>query len=70
MKIVKIFKEYMKAEGHAIKGSEYMQNLEAKMKHPGFKADVMPLLPADVEYNAEVAFSLISQEIVSPIDQY
>jgi len=68
VKIVKIFKEYMKAEGHVIKGHEYMKNLEAKMKHPGFIADVTPLLPADVEYNAEVAFSLISQEIVSLMD--
>ncbi|MBW2610074.1 MAG: nucleotidyl transferase AbiEii/AbiGii toxin family protein [Deltaproteobacteria bacterium] len=68
LKIMKVFKEYMKAEGHVIKGSDYMKNIEAKMKHPGFIGDVTPLLPADVDYDAKVAFSHISKEIVLPMD--
>ena len=43
LEIVKVFKEYMKAEGHVIKGGDYMKNIEAKMKHPGFIGDVTPL---------------------------
>ena len=67
-KIVKVFKEYMNAEGHVIKGDDYMKNIEAKMKHPGFVGDVTPLLPAEVDYDAKSAFSLISQKIVPPMD--
>jgi len=68
VKTVKIFKEYMRAEGHVIRGNIFMKNLEDKMKHPGFIEDVTPLLAADVDYNTEEAFSLISKEIVSPMD--
>ena len=68
VKIVKIFKEYMKAEGHVIKGEDYMKNIEAKMKHPGFVEDVTPMLHADVNYEAKAAFSLITHQIVPWMD--
>lgn len=68
VKIVKVFKEYMKAEGHMIKGLDYMKNIEAKMKHPGFIDDITLLLLADVNYDAKAAFSLISHEIVLPMN--
>ena len=45
-----------------------MKNIEAKMKHPGFVDDITPLLPADVNYDAKAAFSLISHEIVLPMN--
>jgi hypothetical protein len=64
-KVVKIFKEYMKAEGRRIKREDYEKNIEAKMKHPGFIEDVKPLLPANVSYDVKAAFSLISKQIVS-----
>ena len=43
-KVVKIFKEYMRAEGHRITAGDYEKNLEAKMRHPGFVEDVTPIL--------------------------
>jgi len=67
-KIVKIFKEYMKAEGRRIKRKDYEKNIEAKMKHPGFIADVKPLLPANMNYDVKAAFSLISEQVVPRID--
>ena len=66
-KIVKFFKEYMKAEGRRIKRKDYEKNIEAKMKHPGFIEDVKPLLPADMNYDVKAAFSFVSQQIVSRI---
>jgi predicted nucleotidyltransferase component of viral defense system len=66
-KIVKLFREYMKAEGHRIKRNDYEKNIGAKMKHPGFIEDVKPLLPADMNYDAQEAFSFVSQQIVSRI---
>ena len=66
-KIVKFFKEYMKAEGRRIKRKNNEKNIEAKMKPPGFIEDVKPLLPADMNYDAQEAFSFVSQQIVSRI---
>jgi predicted nucleotidyltransferase component of viral defense system len=67
-KVVKIFKDHMRAEGHRIAARDYEKNLEAKMKHAGFVEDVTPLLSANMNYDIEEAFSLIIQQIVSRID--
>lgn len=67
-KVVRIFKEYMKAEKHSISAEDYEKNIEAKMKHSGFIEDVTPLLPADMSYDIKEAFSLVTQQIVSRID--
>ena len=63
-KVVKISKEYMKAEGHRISARGYEKNIEAKMKHKGFIEDVTPLLQADMEYDINKAFSLIIKQII------
>jgi hypothetical protein len=67
-KVVKIFREYMKAEGHGISAGDYEKNLEAKMKHVDFVEDITSLLPADINYDIKDAFSMIIQQIVSRID--
>jgi len=66
-KVVKIFQEYMKAEGHGITREDYEKNIKAKMKHPGFLDDVKPLLSADMKYDVKATFSFISEQIVSRI---
>ncbi|MBW2031872.1 MAG: nucleotidyl transferase AbiEii/AbiGii toxin family protein [Deltaproteobacteria bacterium] len=66
-KVVKIFQEYMKAEGHGITRGDYEKNIEAKMKHPGFLDDVKPLLAADMKYDVKTAFSLINEQVLSRI---
>jgi hypothetical protein len=48
-KVVRIFKEYMKAEGHRISAGDCEKNIEAKMKYTGFVEDVTSLLPAGCE---------------------
>jgi predicted nucleotidyltransferase component of viral defense system len=67
-KVMRIFKEYMKAEGHSISAGDYEKNIEAKVKHAGFVEDVTPLLPADMNYDVKEAFSLVIQQIVSRIE--
>jgi predicted nucleotidyltransferase component of viral defense system len=64
-KLVRIFKEYMKAEGHRISVGDYEKNIEAKVSHTGFVEDVTPLLSADMNYDVKEAFSLVIQQIVS-----
>jgi len=68
-KIVKIFKEYMKAEGRRITREDYENNIEAKMRHPGFVDDVNSLLPADLNYDVKEAFNIISQNILPRINE-
>jgi len=68
VKIMKIFTQYMKAEGHRINREDYEKNIMAKMKHSGFINDTKPLLPANLNYDTRMAFSLISQEIVPLIE--
>jgi len=66
-KVVRIFKEYMKAEGHRISVGDYEKNIEAKVSHTGFIEDVTPLLSADMNYDVNEAFFLVIQQIVSRI---
>ena len=68
-RIVNIFREYMKAEGHGIDSGDYAKNLEAKLAHSVFTEDVMPLLAADVNYDVQNAYSLVMQQVISRIDQ-
>ena len=66
-KVVRIFKQYMDAEGHKITRVDYEKNIEAKMRHPGFVQDVKPLLAPGTNYDAVEAFFLIKEQIVSRI---
>ena len=66
-KVVRIFKEYMNAEGHRITREDYEKNLEEKMKHPGFVEDIKPMLAADMNYDVKAAFPLIREQIVARI---
>ena len=66
-KVVRIFREYMKAEGHRISAMDYEKNIESKVSHSGFIEDVTPLLSAGMNYDVKEAFSLVIQQIVSRI---
>jgi predicted nucleotidyltransferase component of viral defense system len=69
VKIVAVFKQYMEAEGNTIDRRSFEKNLQGKMKHPGFVSDIRPLLPADVEYEEQPAYTLIRDEILARIDE-
>ena len=63
--IVEIFKKYMKAEGNKIGRKYFEENLDDKMKHPGFSSDLKPLLSSNVNYDDKEAFELVRREIIS-----
>jgi predicted nucleotidyltransferase component of viral defense system len=65
VKIVEIFKYYLKTEGHHITGKDFQKNLDEKMYHIGFLRDIAPLLSAGVQYDAQAAYRLITREILS-----
>ncbi len=63
--VVEIFKKYMKAEGNKVSRKDFEESLNDKMKHPGFRSDLKPLLTANVNYDDKEAFELVRGEIVS-----
>ncbi|WP_127716695.1 nucleotidyl transferase AbiEii/AbiGii toxin family protein [Halobacteriovorax sp. HLS] len=46
---------------------EYAKNLEEKMQDQGFLEDLGPLLPADIEYDVELAYQWFEAEVLSKI---
>ena len=66
--IVRCFKAYMKHEGLVISRREYEQNLADKLKHKGFNEELRPLLRSGVEYDVQLAATLVQKELISRLD--
>jgi hypothetical protein len=52
-------------EGNKISRTEFEQNLELKMKHPGFLSDLPPLLRPGIQYNMQEAYLMVKKELLS-----
>jgi predicted nucleotidyltransferase component of viral defense system len=65
--IIKVFREYMKAQGLTVRREDYEKNLQEKIKHRGFVSDLNPLISADVNYDIQEALEILKQEIISKI---
>lgn len=65
--VVQCFERYMEDTGVTISCAEYSRNLDEKMAHPGFMADLDPLTRPDVNFDAHVACEIIKEQLVSRI---
>ena len=65
--VIRIFGEYMKAQGLTVKREDYEKNLQEKIKHQGFASDLTPLLPTSVDYDIIEAMELIRGELIAKI---
>jgi predicted nucleotidyltransferase component of viral defense system len=65
--VIRIFGEYMKAQGLTVKREDYEKNLQEKIKHQGFASDLTPLLPTSVDYGIIEASELIRGELIAKI---
>ena len=63
--VVDVFKKYMKAEAHTVGKNDFEKNLKDKLKHPGFRSDLKPLLSANVNYDDREACELVYNNIIS-----
>jgi predicted nucleotidyltransferase component of viral defense system len=63
--IVLLFKQYMAKEGHTITARDYDDNMQEKMRHPGFLSDLNPLLQPKTKYDAAAAFALLQRVILA-----
>ena len=66
--VVKVFKAYMSAEGHAVSLIEFRSNLAAKMKRKDFLGDTNSLLRPQVEYNPVEAYRIVDEQILSVLE--
>ena len=64
-RIVKAFRDYMKAEGHKITRKLFEKNLAEKATSRQFNDDLRPLLTAGVRYDAADAAQTVSDELLS-----
>jgi predicted nucleotidyltransferase component of viral defense system len=62
-KVVSLFLHYMNASGHAITQKLFLKNLDEKMKHAAFAADLPQLLAPGVTFDWHVGF----QEILNKL---
>lgn len=63
--VVKIFQKYIADEGNSISQKEFGQNLEQKMKYPGFLSDLPPLLRPGVQYDMQEAYHVVKKELIA-----
>jgi predicted nucleotidyltransferase component of viral defense system len=67
-RIVTVFEAYMKATATPVTRLEYLDNLAAKIVHPGFLSDLPPLLAEGAgAYDPQVAFNDIRARLVATI---
>lgn len=66
-KVILSWKAYMKEEGNTISRSDFMTNMEAKLKDLDFKGDVFGLLRPEIErrYNIDNAYQIVHDKILS-----
>ncbi len=63
--IVEAFQRYMAEEGQHVTQAEFGANLAAKLDHPGFVADCVPLLKPGVVFDLKADAKLLEMRILS-----
>jgi predicted nucleotidyltransferase component of viral defense system len=64
LKVVKIFRKYMKEEGLKVSQREYRENLARKMTTRSFLADTDNLLRPGIAYLPQEAYQLVDQKVL------
>ena len=67
-RIVTAFEAYMKAVAAPVSAQEYLDNLAAKITHPGFLSDLPPLLAEGAaEYDPQIAYQHVRDRLLALI---
>jgi predicted nucleotidyltransferase component of viral defense system len=64
-RIVECFQHYMEREGKKVSRAEFEANLHAKVSDGQFTADIGPLLPPGVRYDADDAHERVGRQIIA-----
>lgn len=68
-KVIAIFKKYCTHNNQIITRDLFEQNLILKRNHRDFAIDIRPLLAQEVNWNADEAFELIHEKIISKLKE-
>ena len=63
--IVSVFERYMEVESHRITRKAYRKNLAAKLGHPGFQSDCMPLLRPGIPFDLQADQTLVDRLLLA-----
>jgi predicted nucleotidyltransferase component of viral defense system len=65
-KVILSWQTYMKEEGNKITQSDFISNIEAKIKDPDFKGDVLGLLRPEIEKNYDIdrAYEIVFERVI------
>ena len=64
-RIVRTFRSYMEAENHPVTRAMFEQNLDGKLRDPGFGADMSGLLSAGREWDATAAARVVGEKLLA-----
>jgi predicted nucleotidyltransferase component of viral defense system len=67
VRVVRAFQRYMEAEGHQVSARELRTNVSAKLEHPGFVADMKPLLRPGSTYDVHGDFDLVDTVLLEAL---
>jgi predicted nucleotidyltransferase component of viral defense system len=65
--IIHAFREYIRNEGRAIRRDDFVTNMESKISDLEFRNDIHGLLRQGVQYNPDIAFTLIREMILEKL---
>jgi hypothetical protein len=66
-KVILSWQTYMKEEGNRITQTDFISNMEAKLKDSDFQGDVFGLLRPEIEgkYDIRLAYEIVFERILS-----
>lgn len=67
LKIISAFKKYMNFSGSNITADLFRQNLEEKLKDPGFLNDAVLILRPDIKYDQVAAYDVVHTRLINNI---
>lgn len=63
--VVSCFQKYMDVENSRVSRQEFTKNLVAKLDHPGFTGDAIPLLLSGTDFDMASAGELVLEELIA-----
>ena len=64
-RVVSVFTKYCINDNIDIRAEDFLKNLALKKKHPDFQADMMALLPTELNWNFGDAYQFVIDEVIS-----
>jgi predicted nucleotidyltransferase component of viral defense system len=68
-RIVECFGRYVEFQGLAVSRAEFEANLAAKLEDEAFIGDVLPLIPAEVDYDPHQAAFLVREGLIARLPE-